>query len=266
MVHSSLFAGRVSAAASTRFFDFFLPFFFEIGIDVSIRHRYFSPSTRNENFPFAQERFVIVPFESLLLSRSDYCAGIRSISERYPSKRPIIRFASMHRWSPASKVHQRFSQQREVKRVLPFIACIPSLRSCHRFPSLASKGNTRFFVYITLIKRLHSPRTYRDNINHAEHSNNLIFTRTRYKFISFILPFATSNPCSRVFTTHDCAIGNTILLLRLQKRIEAFSQAERAWLASLLCRSPARESFRGNPRASNYLFRMFANNCQSNPN
>lgn len=89
----------------------------------------------------------------------------------------------------------------------------------------ASKGNTRFFVYITLIKRLHSPRTYRDNINHAEHSNNLIFTRTRYKFISFILPFATSNPCSRVFTTHDCAIGNTILL---QKRIEAFSQAERA--------------------------------------
>lgn len=36
MVHSSLFAGRVSAAASTRFFDFFLPFFFEIGIDVSI--------------------------------------------------------------------------------------------------------------------------------------------------------------------------------------------------------------------------------------
>lgn len=224
MVHSSLFAGRVSAAASTRFFDFFLPFFFEIGIDVSIDtflHRLETkifPSRRNVSSSCRSNRSyylarIIVPVSEVSrkgIPRSvQLSVSRRCIDDRRPPK-----------YIKDSPNNERLNECCHLSRVFPRYDRVIDFQ--------ASKGNTRFFIYITLIKRLHSPRTYRDNINHAEHSNNLIFTRTRYKFISFILPFATSNPCSRVFTTHDCAIGNTILLLRLQKRIEAFSQAERA--------------------------------------
>lgn len=132
MVHSSLFAGRVSAAASTRFFDFhsLLSFFF---LEISGSIFFFPPS--GESFEiFPSECFVI---ESILLSHSDYRArskkGIPRSVQLSVSRRCIDDHQSAQ---SRSKI---LSQQRDLEVKYSHFTRVPilSLQSC----SISSKGN-----------------------------------------------------------------------------------------------------------------------------
>lgn len=112
MIHSSLFAGRVSAAASTRFFDFhsLLSFFF-LEISGSI---FFSPPSgldSGESFEiFPSECFVI---ESILLSHSDYRARSKKGIPRSVQLSVSRRCIDDHQ--PAQSRSKILSQQRDLE-------------------------------------------------------------------------------------------------------------------------------------------------------